>query len=377
MSIERRFLFNFAASYLGGGYKRLYEYARWFNANGGAWFVIHENCRKLLAEFSNNRFFVVRQSPLERLRNDCGYLPAIEDQIGRPDLYYSYGIPVYRRFGIINWFHLSNVLPLSRQGIPLPPILRLKLKLLGRRIRHALPNADVTSGESQYSLGLLHFSGAANLFLSVLGSDDELAHLEEPTVWHKDDIATVIGTNSHKALGDTFQVFEMLRRDDARLKLVIIGSATDVPRRLRRERGVIVRGLLSRPEVINCLKSSKYYVSTTLIEGSYNAASEGIFIAEESYISDIDPHRELLMNMRFDEVSVPRIGRPMLHVRRTDMSAANLKSWATVIGEMIEKYLDERQRLGRGGNPAGKVVASSAFNGCSTPRPDGTARSRR
>ena len=327
MSIERRFLFNFAASYLGGGYKRLYEYARWFNANGGAWFVIHENCRKLLAEFPNNRFFVVRQSPLERLRNDCGYLPAIEDQIGRPDLYYSYGIPVYRRFGIINWFHLSNVLPLSRQGIPLPPILRLKLKLLGRRIRHALPNADVTSGESQYSLGLLHFSGAANLFLSVLGSDDELAHLEEPTVWHKDDIATVIGTNSHKALGDTFQVFEMLRRDDARLKLVIIGSATDVPRTLRRERGVIVRGLLSRPEVINCLKSSKYYVSTTLIEGSYNAASEGIFIAGESYISDIDPHRELLMNMRFDEVSVPaRIGRPMLHVRRTDMSAANLKS---------------------------------------------------
>jgi hypothetical protein len=41
-------------------------------------------------------------SRLSCLFDDWGYLQAI----GRPELYYSYGIPLYRRFGRVNWFHL-------------------------------------------------------------------------------------------------------------------------------------------------------------------------------------------------------------------------------------------------------------------------------
>jgi glycosyltransferase involved in cell wall biosynthesis len=346
MKIENRFLFNFAASYSGGGYKRLYEYAKWFNAKGGAWFVVHRNCRSLPGAFPNNRFFVVSQSRLDRLRSDCGYLAAIGEEIGQPQLYYSYGIPIYSRFGEINWFHLSNVLPLAPRGIPVPHLDRLRLALLRRRIRRASVNADVISAESKFSLGLIDPRWTARLFLSVNGSDDELDYIQKPSAESKDDIATIVGTSSHKALDDSFRVFEMLARDDARLKLMIIGNAKDVSRRLRRQPGVIVRGLLTRVEVISYLKRSKYYISTTLIENSYNAASEGIFIADESYISDIGPHRELLMDMRFDVVSIPMAGRRMLHVRRTDLIAANLKSWATVVEEMIEKFRHERQRLG-------------------------------
>jgi hypothetical protein len=343
MDVENRYLFNFAASYSGGGYKRLYEYAKWFNANSGAGFVVHENCRPLLTEFPNNRFFVVRQSRLDRLRNDCGYLAAIGNEFGQPELYYSYGIPVYRRFGRINWFHLSNVLPLAFRGIPVPLADRLRLRVLGSRIRNALSNADVVSAESRYALGLIPPIGSGSRFVSVNGSDDEINGNQATAAAARDEIATVVGTNSHKALDDTFRVFDVLRRSDPGLKLEIIGNSRGIPRHLRRDLDVVVRGLLTRSEVVNTLRRSKYYISTTLIENSYNAASEGIFIADESYISDIGPHRELLLDMKFDQVSIPNLGARMLHVKRDDLSTVHLKTWATVIGEMVGKFRDERQ----------------------------------
>src|SRR5258708_5598926 len=133
-NIGNKFLFNFAVSYSGGGFKRLYEYARWFNSNGGASFVIHPLCASLETEFENNRYFIVKQSRIERLRDDCGYLAAIGAAIGRPELYYAYGIPIYGRFGNINWFHLSNVLPIAIEGIPVSLFDKLRLGILGRRI---------------------------------------------------------------------------------------------------------------------------------------------------------------------------------------------------------------------------------------------------
>ena len=113
MPIRHPFLFNFAASYSGGGYKRLHAYAQWFNANGGAWFAVHPRCAGLITEFTNNQYFVVSRSHLGRLFDDWGYLDDIGTKIGRPELYYVYGIPLYYRFGLVNWSHLSNVLTLG------------------------------------------------------------------------------------------------------------------------------------------------------------------------------------------------------------------------------------------------------------------------
>ncbi len=338
MKISNRFLFNFAASYSGGGFKRLYEYARWFNENGGAWFVAHANCEKLIAEFTNNRFFLVKQSPYQRVLNDCGYLKTIESEIGKPELYYSYGIPIYSRFGEINWFHLSNVLALGTRAIPLSAFERLKLSYLGMRIRGGFAHADVISAESRCSLRLIHAVRPGALFLSVNGSDDELASLQSGPIENKENIATVVGTYRYKALGDSFRVFEMLKNANNQLQLVIIGNALTVPEEIRRNRDVTVRGVLTRPEVIDCLRKTRFYISTTYIENSYNAASEGIFLADESYISDIGPHRELLMNTRFDEMSVPGVSRPLLHVNRDRLCGANLKKWETVVVEMLAKF---------------------------------------
>jgi len=338
MSVQHRLLFNFAASYSTGGYKRLYEYARWFDRNGGAWFVIHPRCTHLITEFPNNRCFVARQSQIERLYNDCAYLKAIEREIGQPELYYSYGIPLYFHFGKVSWFHLSNVLPLGGRAVPLGLLAQLKFAYLGMRIRSGFAYADVISAESAASLTMLGVDHADKLFLSVNGSDDELAYLQSGDAAVKENIATVVGTARYKALQDSFRLFEMLSRLDSELKLVIIGNPDWVPAALSRKQNVAVRGLQPRPAVIECLRNSRIYISTTRIENSYNAAAEGIFLAEESYISDIGPHRELLLRMPFEEVSVPGLRSKLLHVRRKDLTGANLKSWETVVVDMMARF---------------------------------------
>jgi len=345
MSVQSRFLFNFAASYSTGGYKRLYEYAKWFNGNGGAWFVIHPRCAQLVAEFPHNQFYIATQPRIQRLYNDCAYLNKIEQEIGQPELYYSYGIPLYYRVGRVNWFHLSNVLPLLAGSIPLSLIARLKFAYLGKRMRSGFARADVVSAESASSLKLLGEVRPEKLFLSVNGSDDELASLSAANNATKEGIATVVGTASYKALQDSFRLFEMLRKSDSRLTLMIFGNPKWIPGELTRKHNVVVRGMEPRSTVIECLRKTRIYISTTRIENSYNAAAEGIFLADESYISDIGPHRELLLGMPFEEILVPGVRTALLHVHRDRLTGANLQSWETVIVKMITRFHEALRAL--------------------------------
>jgi hypothetical protein len=336
MQIKNKFLFNFAVTHSGAGFKRLHAHVKWFDENGGAWFIIHSHCASLIKEFPNNQFFLVTQKRYRRIFNDCEYLDAIKKEIGQPEFYYSYGIPIYSRFGKINWFHLSNALPLGTQGIPLPLFDRLKLNFLGWRIRQNLHNADIISAESNASLKLFDADQTEKLFVSGNGGDDELSCLQNEDMPPKEDIATVLGTYRYKALNDSYHVFEMLRKQNDRLRLMIIGDDRTIPSNLRRNKSVIIRGVLPRADVMKTLQNSKYYISTTYIENSYNAASEGIFLADESYISDIGPHRELLENLSFERVSIANMTRPMLHVKRQDILEVNLKTWGKIIEEMLD-----------------------------------------
>jgi glycosyltransferase involved in cell wall biosynthesis len=345
MNIGSLFLFNFSASFSSGGYKRLHAYAKWFNNNGGAWFAIHPRCADLTTEFVNNRFFIVKQPRFKRLYNDDGYLKAIQADIGQLGLYYSYGIPLYSRVARINWFHLSNVLPLTATGVSLHLSDRLKFGILGWKITRGLKYADVISAESNNSLQLLDGYVPEKLFLSVNGSDDELRFQQDKINESKENLVTVVGTHKYKALDDSLRVFEMLKKENSGLRLIIIGNEQWVPKLFRGRNDVVIRGMIERSEVMECLRRTKYYVSTTRIENSYNAASEGILLASESYISDIGPHRELLANVHFDAIAVPGVNRPLLHVKRDDLSGVNLKDWDTVVVNMIARYREASRSL--------------------------------
>lgn len=331
-------LFNFSASYTGGGYKRVYEYVKAFNSTSGAQFILHPRCRYLANEFPNNTYYFVEQSIIKRMLIDCEYLCDIVARNGKPDFYYSYGIPIYSKIARINWFHLSNVLPIAPRGIPMSAFDHIKMRFLGSRIRRNLSNADVISAESNFSLGLLGAVEKAKLFLSVNGSDDELELLKKGSWKSKIDIAVVLGTYRYKAIADSFRVFEMLRNINcSSLKLVIIGPPEQIPKEVTSNANVVVKGILSRADVLNILGVARFYISTTYIENSYNAASEGIFSAEESYISDIGPHRELMIGMPYELVTIPGIPRSILHIEKKNINGANIKSWEYVISEMLVK----------------------------------------
>ena len=67
-------------------------------------------------------------------------------------------------------------------------------------------------------------------------------------------------------------------------------------------------------------------------------------MAEESYISDIGPHREMLVNSRFEEVTIPSVNRPLLHVKCKDLTGLRLKTWDTVVVEMIAELQQATDR---------------------------------
>lgn len=58
-------------------------------------------------------------------------------------------------------------------------------------------------------------------------------------------------------------------------------------------------------------------------------------LANESYVSDIAPHEELLRDVLFDLVSVPNLTQSVIHVRRADVSPKKLKMWEQVVTEMM------------------------------------------
>lgn len=330
-----KFLFNFSVSFSGGGYKRLQAYAEWFNRYGGAAFIIHPNASELKIKYPNNLYFVVKQSMLQRILNDGCYLKEIIRKYGVPQYYYSYGIPIYTRVAEVNWFHLSNVLPLNLKDIPLSYFDKWKLGYLGRRIKNNFGNAQVISAESQYSLSLVDNEFAATFFVSVNGSDDEINAYNQTDDVEKENIAVVLGTYSYKCLSESIEVFRVLSQRVSTLKLVIIGDANRIPEKIRKQDNVVFTGTLPREEVINLLSKSKFYISNTCIENSYNAASEGIFLVNESYISDIGPHRELVNNMEYDEEYFPQISKKLIHLKKENISPINLKTWDTVIQDMV------------------------------------------
>lgn len=332
--LTKTFLFNFAASHSGGGLKRLQAYAEWFNRHGGASFIVHSHCSYLKELFPNNHFFLVNPSRWQRLLNDCAYLEGLQQEIGTPDVYYAYGIPVYSRFGKKNWFHLSNVLPLYLKGIPLSLLDKAKLRYLGQRITRGFEHADIISAESQASFALIDEKYRPKFALSVNGSDDELGYHSLPIV-EKENTAVVVGTYRYKALDDAYRVFLMLKEKNPTLTLRIIGEARHVPSLLKQAIDVAVLGALPQTEVIRHLQGARYYISTTYIENSYNAASEGIFFADESFMSDIGPHRELIEGMPRQKVAIPALNRELLHVKKNDLSTVHLKNWDHVIREMV------------------------------------------
>lgn len=327
------YLFNFSASYIGGGHKRMIEFVKYFNHLGGAIFILNSNSYIEVLSYTNNKYYFIKNNNLKRLLFGESYINKIISVHSNIDFYYSYGIPVEKRIGKLNWLHISNILPLSQDNIKFSIYSKFKNKYLGYLIKKSFNKVNYISAESKFSLSLVDSKFKDKLVLSVNGADDEL--LEFNTNFIKEEIAIVIGTLGYKAINESFLVFKFLQKTNKNLKLYIIGNDKFIPNYITENNDVITTGLIDRSTVIQYLKKAKYYISNTKIENSYNAASEGIFFAEESFISNIPVHLELLNNSPFNHIKIEGCSNSMLNIKKHNLSIGILVNWSEVISDVI------------------------------------------
>ena len=331
---EKKILFNFSSSYSGGGLKRLLSFSEWFDSNGGAVFIVHVKSKNHLLTYKNNTYFYINLSKFKKAFNNHKYLIDIVNSIGTPYIYYSYGIPIPCKVGSINWFHLSNVLPLishSEYGLTL--FRSIELKWLGKLFKKNYINAEVLSAESNYSLNLLPSSSKYIRIVSPNGSDKEIELFGQSRGFTVNNIAIIVGTFFYKDLEASYKVFLKLKEINKELKMVIVGITSMIPSVIVSDKSIHFTGEISHKEVISLLSTAKFYINTSKVENSWNAASEGVLLANESYISRIEPHFELVKTIANNNYV---IDGDLIHVKRKNISVEKLMTWSDIIKNMIK-----------------------------------------
>lgn len=336
--VYNKYIFNFSSSVEGGGLKRLLAFVQWFNKEGGACFIVNSKLKHLFEQDKINSFFYIDTSKFDKFINNLSYVNKVIELIEECHLYYSYNIPINRDIcALYKWYHLSNILPFFNPFSYKIPFLRsIELWWLGKLIKRNLHYTDVVSAESVWSLDQIPNHDGLTKILSVNGADFELTHAQN--FHHSDDhlnIAVVVGTYFHKNLLDSYSIYKYLRIKNPKLKLIVIGPKGSIPDCMLEDHMVILKGVLDHNEVCMMLKKSLYYISTTLIENSWNAASEGVLLANKSYVSDIPPHRELFNDPKVIPLQKFMTSVKILEVDFDTVNFDKLKTWDQIVEDMI------------------------------------------
>ena len=327
------YLFNFSRSYSGGGLKRLLAFSKYFNENGGANFIVNCKVKPYMEEYLNNNYYYLSSNIYNKITSDKRYLLNLVKLHNNIDLYYSYGIPISFKIGKINWFHLSNVLPLTdRSEYNISMYRSIELTFLGFIIKKNYTNADVLSAESNYSLTLFPINSKHKQVISPNGSDKEMELFRSGSTPRK-NIAVVVGTDTFKDLTKSYSIFLKLHKQNSKLRMVIFGEILRIPSYIRNNKNVDIKNIASNKEVLDVLSSAKFYINTSKIENSWNAASEGVLLADESFLSTILPHVELLeilVGVKYES------NKEVIHIKNEDISPTELPIWSLIIEDMIK-----------------------------------------
>ena len=346
---KKIWLLNFSSSYSGGGLIRLLETAKWFDKTDGGNFIIHQMAFKYLKDYSNKNFYyVVTQSRIKRLFNDGFYIKKILDVIGTPDVYFSYGIPVFFSIGKVNWFHISNALSLITDKIDMPLLQRFKFILLKKRIIQSLIHVQIVSGESEFSLNLIKTASQKkyeSVYCSILpnGFNEYEQQKAQHIVNDEEHYAITIGTFKYKKLSVALRLFRILQKKDTKLKtFIIVGNKDDLPSDVRKDENVIVDIGTNRESLMHLLCNSKYYISASQIENSSIATLEGLVFSKSVVLSDIPSHRELLKDLEFEELYVDEINELFLVANlESNTLFPNVLSWeqaTSMFYEILKRY---------------------------------------
>ncbi len=340
MNKKHNWLFNFSSSTVGGGLIRILETIKWFDSNNGSCFILSYTIKDLVSKYDkNNKYFFISENKIKRLFSDGYYVDKIIGEIGKPDIYFSYGIPVFKDVGRINWFHISNALTIKTDKISLPFKTRVQMLVLKRRIIKSMKYTDIITGESEFSINLLkkeisekdfecHYDILPNGY--DINSIKNIVNKKNQTLTK---YAITIGTYKYKKIEIALELFHHIKEVNNLNKFIIIGSKRNIPKSVINDKFVEIKSSPSRDEILALLYNAEYYISASQIENSSNAVLEALLLSKNIILSNIPSHNEMLRNFKTKKIIINNITFNSLE--NIDHNKVEAISWDQVCKKML------------------------------------------
>jgi hypothetical protein len=347
-------LFNFSSSSDGGGFNRTKETVKWFDNNFGAYFIINDKIKdEIIVHNKVNKYFFISENKIKRLLFDGYYLPKIIDEIGKPDIYFSYGIPVFNDIARINWFHISNALSLKTKNISLTFIKRIQMRVLKKRIIRSMKHTNIATGESEFSINMLKDKNNEKhikCFYDVLPNGYDITLVKNVLNKKREQsykYGITIGTFKYKKIKVALELFHEIKKTNNLKKMIIVGSFDHIPKSVVNDKFVEIKSNISTKKLFNLLYNAEYYISASQIENSSIAAFEALILSKNLVMSNIPSHDEMLRNFKTKKIVLEN-SRTEFIVLKNKNKNKNKKfapiSWIDVnrkLFQIIDNFNDE------------------------------------
>ena len=337
-------LFNFSSSWVGGGLIRTLETVKWFDNNMGAYFIINDRIENEVSKHrKNNKYFFISDNKVKRLFSDGYYMPKIIATMGKPDIYFSYGIPVFNDIAKINWFHISNALTLKTQKISLPLKTRIQMLILKKRIIKSIKYTNIATGESKFSVNLLKDEAKKrNLqcHYDVLPNGYDTSLIQDVLNNKRDELskyAITIGTFKYKKIKIALELFHEIRKTNNLKKFIIVGAHNNLPKSVLIDKYVEFKSTISREDLFTLLYNAEYYISASQIENSSNAALEALLLSKNIILSNIPSHDEMLRNFKTKKLVLNNTNKSfMLLENNNNNNKIDAIPWADICKKLFD-----------------------------------------
>jgi glycosyltransferase involved in cell wall biosynthesis len=334
-------LFDFSVSRYGGGLRRLHSYMEYFkDKTVRTLFIIHPDLVGLASKIGID-FECRKRNPFSRFYPD----KKLEKKYhGRTKIFFSYGIPISRKIGFLNYLHLSNALPFDYENCSVAFSDLLKNYLL-RVLFKIFKQQDIVCAESDFTISVYkkRIGWYGDSFVSRNGSDDPMIN----TIKKKEKMGNymvTIGTERYKRLDHVYEIFSRIKNNEKVDKLLIIGNQKKIPLGVANKNDVQIMNIIPRNEVLSILQNSGGYITASEIENSSNALIEAMQLCPKVIMSSIPSHHE----------SVDTEGKDLLRINNRNFYIVNKAAlrelgeltWEKSIQHLISHINVELKKLG-------------------------------
>jgi len=327
-------IFDFSASPVGGGLKRLVEYIKYFEqSNYKVLFLAHPATRGILEEFHDVEINYIKRPACRRIFDDASFVKRYR---GKANCFFSYGIPIYHKMSDLDWLHISNALPFAYKDCTVNFLARIKNHLLFDKFKQNSTMPAVVSAESYFSLDLYSTKcmPPKESFILRNGVDSFIGPAGAKPV--KESVMLCVGVEGYKRIRMVFREFKRLKSRLNLERLVIVGNPKKVDTDIISDPDVIATGYIQNEKLTSLYLTSKYFISASEIENSSVAVIEALKSGAICFLSKIPSHLEMFDTCKLD-LADKDAGDGFFIVDMSKVKEEQIQTWKQVIESMCKR----------------------------------------